>query len=81
MKPLPTPRRLLTLQALLARRPPRERAEPHLDTRLPDDADRAVLTLALAPRAPTRHDIERVLDEGSRRPYPPRSETEVLERH
>lgn len=88
MKSMPTPRRLLTLQALLARRPSRERQEPGLDTRMPDDAELALLQ-AQAVRLRqaggalplSRHDIEQALDAGTRRYFPPRGETEVLERH
>ncbi|MBL8279375.1 MAG: hypothetical protein JNL93_22105 [Pelomonas sp.] len=80
MKPQPTPRRLLTLNALFARRRPLpERHEPDLDTRLPDDAQAAVHPRSALP--PTRRDLERALDEGTRRQYPMRGEAEVLERH
>lgn len=80
MKLLPTPRRLLTLDALFARRQPlAERREPDLDTRLPDDA--ALAARPRSARPPTRLDLERALDEGTRRQYPSRSEAEVLERH
>lgn len=77
MKPQSTPHPLLTLDALFApRRPPAERREPSLETRLPEDAGQASVQHG-AP-LPTRSDLERVLDAGARRQYPPRGESEVL---
>lgn len=91
MKSIPISRRLPSLQAFLARRPSRDRQDPSLDTCMPDDVELAELQrLAQAvrqPRSPrhpmplSRQDIELALDAGTRRYFPPRGETEVLERH
>ncbi|MDR7270285.1 hypothetical protein J2X20_002943 [Pelomonas saccharophila] len=81
MKPLlPTPRRLLTLDALFMRRRP-VRVEPVLeqDTRMPDEPE----LLALQELASTqigRIAAEVALEEGSRRQYPSRDESRVIER-
>jgi len=91
MKSMNISRRLPSLQAFLARRPSRDRHEPSLDTCMPDDAELADLQrLAQAVRQPqpprhprplSRQDIELALDAGTRRYFPPRGETEVMERH
>lgn len=101
MKPLPTPRRLLQLNALFARRDAAARAglagrtEPRLDaqdTRMPDDVlDPAELLLMAYDRLhEPAHDgagtqlgrlaAEVALEEGGRRLYAPREESEVIER-
>lgn len=82
MKPLlpKTPRHLLTLSALFARRRT-ARVEPVLveDTRMPDDS----VLMALQEMASTqmgRIAAEVALEEGSRRQYVARDESVVLER-
>jgi len=81
MKPMPTPRRLLQLDALFSRgsRWGGLREEPVFeDTRMPDDID----VLALQRLASTqlgRIAAEVALEEGGRRLYAPREESEVLE--
>ena len=82
MKPMPTPRRLLQLDALFSRGPRWGgglREEPVFeDTRMPDDID----VLALQRLASTqlgRIAAEVALEEGGRRLYAPREESEVLE--
>lgn len=80
MKPLlPTPRRLLTLDALFARRRPL-RVEPELaqDTRMPDEPELLALQ-ALASTQMGRLAAEVALEEGSRRQYPARDESVVVE--
>jgi hypothetical protein len=79
--PLPTPRRLLTLNALFARRqPPRVGAEEDApETRMPDDAELSSLR-ELAGSRMARIAAEIALEEGGRRQYAPRRETQVLER-
>lgn len=81
MKPLlPTPRRLLTLDALFARRRP-SRVEPLLeqDTRMPDEPQlRALQDLTSTQMG--RLAAEVALEEGSRRQYAARDESQVLER-
>lgn len=81
MKPLlpKTPRQLLTLSALFARRRP-ERQEPVLapDTRMPDEAELLALQ-ALASRQRGRMAAEAALEEGSGRVYPARDDSVVLE--
>ncbi|WP_343625298.1 hypothetical protein [Roseateles puraquae] len=91
MKSMNISRRLPSLQAFLARRPSRERHDPSLDTCMPDDAELADLQRlaqslrqprsSVHPRPLSRQDIELALDAGTRRYFPPRGETEVLERH
>lgn len=79
MKPLlPTPRRLLTLDALFARRRP-ARVEPVLveDTRLPDASDQRLLQ---AHTRMARLAAEMALEEGSRRQYAARDESAVVEK-
>ncbi len=81
MKPLlPTPRRLLTLDALFLRRRP-AREEPVLvqDTRMPDEPELLALQ-ALASTQIGRLAAEVALEEGSRRQYPARDESRVIER-
>ena len=81
MKLMPTPRRLLQLDALFAgrRRPDTLRREPDLaDTRMPDDAD-VLMMQGLASTQIGRLAAEVALEEGGRRLYAPRPETEVLE--
>lgn len=82
MKPLSTPRRLLQLDAWFATRRRREapRLEPDLgDTRMPDDVE---LTgpAGFAGTQIGRLAAEVALEEGGRRFYAPREETQVLER-
>ncbi|MGQ3054473.1 MAG: hypothetical protein ACT6S0_22045 [Roseateles sp.] len=81
-----TPRRLLTLDALFARRgwaragaeQGEGRKEGALDTRMPDDADvRELQALAGAHRA--RLAAEMALQEGAGRQYAPRGESQVVE--
>jgi len=81
MKPLlpKTPRHLLTLSALFARRRP-SRVEPVLeqDTRMPDEAE------VVAEPARRREQMGRIaaevaLEEGGRRQYAPRGESQVIE--
>jgi len=76
---LPTPRRLLTLDALFTRRRT-VRIEPMLpeDTRLPDAADPRRLLQAHARMA--RLAAEMALEEGSRRQYAARDESVVVEK-
>jgi hypothetical protein len=79
MASLPTPRRLLTLDALFARRRPAqvEREEPQL-TRMPDDAD-VLMMQAMASAHRCRLAAEVALQEGSGRQYAAREESEVIE--
>lgn len=79
MASLPDPRRLLTLDALFARRrpAPAEREEPHL-TRMSDDADVPTLR-EMAGSQLRRIAAEVALQEGARRQYAPREESQVLE--
>lgn len=88
MKLMTSPRRLFTLPALLAPHAARERQEPCLDTRMPEGAELAEMQAqalrlrgASTPRPLSRDDIELALDVGTRRYFPPRGETQVLERH
>jgi hypothetical protein len=84
MKPLSsTSRRLLTLDALFVRRSAarNEAREPYL-TRLPDDLpqDFELCSLHEAPGTQIgRLAAEVALEEGGRRQYAPRGESEVLE--
>ena len=80
MKPLlPTPRRLLTLEALFTRRRT-PRVEPVLaqDTRMPDEPELLALQ-SLASTQIGRLAAEVALEEGSRRHYAARDESVVLE--
>lgn len=80
MKPLlPTPRRLLTLDALFMRRRA-ARVEPVLeqDTRMPDEPELQALQ-ALASTQIGRLAAEVALEEGSRRQYAARDESVVVE--
>lgn len=81
MKPLlpKTPRHLLTLSALFARRRP-ARVEPLLeqDTRMPDEPELRALQ-ALASTQMGRLAAEVALEEGSRRQYAARDESVVVE--
>ncbi len=81
MKLMPTPRRLLQLDALFARRrrPDAARFEPAMsDTRMPDDAEViAMQRLLVAQRG--RIAAEMALADGARRVYATRGETEVIE--
>jgi hypothetical protein len=79
MMVLPAPRRLLTLDALFARRRPArdEREEPQL-TRMPDDAE-VLMMQEMASTQIGRLAAEVALDEGSRRQYPARGESQVVE--
>ena len=76
---LPDPRRLLTLDALFARRRPlrAEREEPQL-ARMPDDADE-LTRQEMASSQLGRIAAEVALQEGARRQYAPREESRVLE--
>ncbi|KQV96525.1 MULTISPECIES: hypothetical protein [unclassified Roseateles] len=79
MASLPDPRRLLTLDALFARRRPAraEREEPQL-TRMPEDAD-VLMMQEMASTQMGRLAAEVALQEGSRRQYAAREESEVME--
>ena len=81
MKPLlpKTPRHLLTLNALFARRRP-ARVEPALeqDTRMPDEPELKALQ-SLASTQMGRLAAEVALEEGSRRQYAARDESVVVE--
>lgn len=79
MASLPDPRRLLTLDALFARRRPArvEREEPPL-TRMPDDAD-VLMMQAMASTQIGRLAAEVALEEGGRRQYAARGESQVVE--
>ena len=79
MASLPDPRRLLTLDALFARRRPvrAEREEPQL-TRMPEDAE-VLMMQEMASTQVGRLAAEVALQEGSRRQYPAREESEVIE--
>ncbi|KQV53184.1 hypothetical protein ASC95_10490 [Pelomonas sp. Root1217] len=79
MASLPDPRRLLTLDALFARRRPvrAEREEPQL-TRMPDDTD-VLMMQELASTQMGRLAAEVALQEGSCRQYAAREESEVME--
>lgn len=80
MTPLPTPRRLLTLDALLARhRPLRAVGDDAPETRLPDEAELAPAR-ELARSQLGRLAAEVALEEGAQRQYAPRGESQVLER-
>lgn len=86
MKPLPTPRRLLQLDALFGRRQAwggpgarREALEPQFeDARLPDDIDGLALQ-CMGGTQIGRIAAEVALEEGTRRVYPPRGEAQVIE--
>ena len=79
MMALPTPRRLLTLDALFARRRPAraEREEPQL-TRMPDDAD-VLMLQEMASAQMGRLAAEVALQEGGCRQYPARGESQVMD--
>lgn len=80
MKPLPTPSRQLTLDALLARRRPfRPGGAQVLETCMPDDAEPG-LPRERAGSQMGRIAAEVALEEGGRRHYAPRGESQVLER-
>ena len=89
MKLTSTPRRLLQLDALFARRGQglEARREPQLDaqdTRLPDDSEFMELLARQDGREPPGCQIGRLaaevaLEEGGRRFYAPREESEVME--
>lgn len=81
MKLMPTPRRLLQLDALFAgrRHLNAQRLEPDMaDTRMPDDAD-VLMMQGLASTQIGRLAAEVALEEGGRRLYAPRPETVVME--
>lgn len=80
MSPLPTPRRLLTLDALSARARPARISfhDDAPDTRMPDEAD-ALMLQALASARLGRLAAEVALEEGGRRAYATRGESQVLE--
>lgn len=79
MASLPDPRRLLTLDALFARRRAvrAEREEPQL-TRMPENADRLLLQ-DVASCQLGRIAAEVALQEGACRQYAARSESQVLD--
>ena len=79
MASLPSPRRLLTLDALFARRRPAraEREEPVL-SRMPEDAD-VLMMQAMASTQIGRLAAEVALEEGGRRQYAARDESVVVE--
>jgi hypothetical protein len=79
MMALPTPRRLLTLDALFARRwPARAVAEEVQDTRMPCDAD-VLMLQEMASSQLGRIAAEVALQEGGCRQYPARGESQVMD--
>lgn len=79
MKVLPTPSRLLTLDALFARRSRMlAGADEAQDTRMPDDADVHVLR-QMASSQMGRLAAELALQEGGCRQYAPRGESQVMD--
>jgi len=80
MKPLPNARRLLTLNALFSRREPiRVVGEWLQEPRLFDDSELPTLQ-ALAGTQQGRLAAEVALEEGGRRQYAARGESDVVER-
>lgn len=79
MKSMPTPRPLLPFTAMFAgRRRVGAGADDAQDTRMPDDED-VLMLQSLASSQMGRIAAEVALEEGGRRQYAPRRETEVLE--
>jgi hypothetical protein len=79
MKLLPTPRRLLTLDALFARRSRMlAAADEAEDTRMPDDAD-VLMLQQMANSQMGRLAAEVALQEGGSRQYAPRGESQVMD--